>query len=341
MAWKEFWAREIALCTVAAHVESYTRRVPKIIGIPLGRAAYFFDGKHVHLYHDEEEMARFGETVRGLVGTDPDIIQRFIASAADYNLRARELLGSNTDFTGDVSGNIVKCLDFYADYLANAVHIPHRLSWVFDSLEQIDPAVRERLALVRKESYFMDLERMLLGLIDARLDELGSKAESRSLFPYEVTAGMPFPSQAELENRKVAWLQRVYDGQGEFTSGDAAISAHRTIDQSAHSDEIIGKPAFAGKVTAKAVVVNTLAELGKIRPGAVLVTKMTTVEFIPHIKDIAGIVTDEGGITCHAAILSREMRIPCIVGTSNATRIIRDGQTVVVDADTGRVTVLN
>ena len=64
---------------------------------------------------------------------------------------------------------------------------------------------------------------------------------------------------------------------------------------------------------------------------------MTRPEMIPIIKKASAIVTDEGGITCHAAIISREMKIPCIVGTQTSTIIIKDNDIIEVDAEKGIV----
>jgi pyruvate,water dikinase len=68
---------------------------------------------------------------------------------------------------------------------------------------------------------------------------------------------------------------------------------------------------------------------------------MTRPEFVPLMKKAAGIVTDEGGITCHAAIISRELGKPCIIGTQTATQIIKDGDLVEVRANHGTVRILN
>ncbi|HYM55030.1 MAG TPA: phosphoenolpyruvate synthase [Solirubrobacteraceae bacterium] len=71
--------------------------------------------------------------------------------------------------------------------------------------------------------------------------------------------------------------------------------------------------------------------------GEVLVTHMTTPDWVPLMRKAAAIVTDSGGMTCHAAIVSRELRIPCIVGTGEATKLLRDGELVTVDATHGTV----
>ncbi|MFA4946629.1 MAG: phosphoenolpyruvate synthase [Candidatus Micrarchaeia archaeon] len=75
----------------------------------------------------------------------------------------------------------------------------------------------------------------------------------------------------------------------------------------------------------------------KVKKGDVLVARMTSPDFVPAMKRAAAIVTDEGGMTCHAAIVSRELGVPCVVGTSNATAVLKEGQIITVDAVRGLV----
>jgi pyruvate, water dikinase len=78
-------------------------------------------------------------------------------------------------------------------------------------------------------------------------------------------------------------------------------------------------------------------DMDKLQAGEILVTTMTTPDMVPAMTKAAGIVTDEGGMTCHAAIVSRELGVPCIVGTRNASKLISDGESVTVDGKTGSV----
>ena len=71
--------------------------------------------------------------------------------------------------------------------------------------------------------------------------------------------------------------------------------------------------------------------------GDILVTGMTRPEFLPYIEKAGGLVTDVGGVLCHAAITAREFKIPCVVGTQNATKLLKNGQTIVVDGKEGTV----
>jgi len=104
------------------------------------------------------------------------------------------------------------------------------------------------------------------------------------------------------------------------------------------TNEVSGIAARKGRVIAKALVVGSAKTAIKtIKKGDVLITSMTTVDFLPAMQNAAAIVTDDGGITCHAAIVSREIGIPCVVGTKVSTQIFKTGDKVEVNADTGVV----
>ena len=84
-------------------------------------------------------------------------------------------------------------------------------------------------------------------------------------------------------------------------------------------------------------IINSTDELDKVQEGDILVTIMTTPDMVPAMKRANGIITDEGGVTCHAAIVSRELGIPCVVGTGDATSIIPENSQVTLDGNKGIV----
>lgn len=98
-----------------------------------------------------------------------------------------------------------------------------------------------------------------------------------------------------------------------------------------------GLGASPGIATGKVKIIHDLSELGKIEKGDILVTEMTSPDYVPAMEKSSAIITDRGGMTCHAAIVSRELGIPCIVGTGNATKVLKDGIIVTVDANQGVV----
>ena len=98
-----------------------------------------------------------------------------------------------------------------------------------------------------------------------------------------------------------------------------------------------GDTAASGIYSGKVKIILSPEELNKISAGDILVAPMTTPDWVPAMQKAGAIITDEGGLTCHAAIVSREMGTPCIVGTEQGTKILKDGQLITVDASKGVV----
>ena len=113
------------------------------------------------------------------------------------------------------------------------------------------------------------------------------------------------------------------DNKGSITDKGAAI--------------LSGLPASPGVASGVVKIINDLKDLDKIKKGDILVTEMTNPDMVVSMQKSSAIITDEGGLTAHAAIVSREMGIPCVVGTRLATQILKDGNIVTVDGYNGKV----
>ncbi len=102
-----------------------------------------------------------------------------------------------------------------------------------------------------------------------------------------------------------------------------------------------GVIASQGKVRGRVRVIEKPELMSEFKDGEILVTYMTTMEFTPIFGKAAGIITDEGGLSSHAAIISREFGVPCIVGTTIATRNLKTGDIVELNASEGKITILH
>jgi len=111
------------------------------------------------------------------------------------------------------------------------------------------------------------------------------------------------------------------------------------VDNLSHG-QINGSIANAGTAIGRVMICKNISQIHKVKQGDILVSSMTRPEFMPAIKKAAAIVTDEGGITCHAAIVARELGIPAVIGTKVATKILKDGMMVEVRANHGLVKIL-
>ncbi|MBI2668194.1 hypothetical protein HYX17_05510 [Candidatus Woesearchaeota archaeon] len=104
--------------------------------------------------------------------------------------------------------------------------------------------------------------------------------------------------------------------------------------------EIKGTPASPGKAKGRVKIVLNVSQFNKIKKGDILVTMMTRPEYLPIMGLASAFVTDEGGISSHAAIISREMKKPCIIGTRIATKVLKDGDLIEVDANKGIIKII-
>jgi pyruvate,water dikinase len=117
-----------------------------------------------------------------------------------------------------------------------------------------------------------------------------------------------------------------------------AKSEQPTANSQAEREVLLkGAAASIGMAAGEVVIIHSPSEIDQIKEGNVLVTEMTTPDYVPAMKRAAAIVTDKGGRTCHAAIVSRELGIPCVVGTDEATKVLKDIGVVTVDGRSGVV----
>lgn len=103
---------------------------------------------------------------------------------------------------------------------------------------------------------------------------------------------------------------------------------------------LIGTSAYGGKIKGVVSIITNENDFCKMKNGDVLVTSMTVPKFLPVMKIAGAMVTDEGGVLCHAAIVARELEIPTIIGTKKATTTLEDGDLVEVDANNGRIRII-
>jgi pyruvate,water dikinase len=143
----------------------------------------------------------------------------------------------------------------------------------------------------------------------------------------------------KIKDRKKEYLLITQNGKTrEYRSEDikrVIAGELGNIEAAAGANFVKGKIASRGRVAGPARVVFTKKDYGKIKKGDILVTPMTKPNIVPYLSKVKGIITNDGGALSHASIISREMKIPCIVGTVHATDIFRGGDKVELDANKG------
>ena len=206
-----------------------------------------------------------------------------------------------------------------------------------------DTYIYDRIERKLKEVIIGDKRLMIIRQNDKTVEiELGDKAKERVLSDEEIERlvdigevieehyGTPQDVEWAMEKGKIYIVQ----SRPITTIGQKEEKKEGEVE-----GEILvkGLGASPGIGIGKVKVILSEEEISKVEEGDVLVTTMTTPDMVPAMKKAAAIVTDEGGMTCHAAIVSRELGVPAVVGTKNATKVLKDGMIVTVDGDKGVV----
>lgn len=142
-----------------------------------------------------------------------------------------------------------------------------------------------------------------------------------------------FPARSVLDTRE-AFVVAAVGNEFDVWSQEIVVDAPRS---SSEVTELKGMTAHPGIIRGKVKVVMSPREGSKVMEGDILVATMSTPDFLPAMTRAAAFVTDIGGITSHAAIVSREMGKPCVIGTKMATKVLKDGDLIEVDATKGVV----
>ncbi|MDS0477314.1 phosphoenolpyruvate synthase [Natrinema sp. 1APR25-10V2] len=189
---------------------------------------------------------------------------------------------------------------------------------------------------------------------DDEIDELmdlGERVEDHYGEPQDVEWAIVDGEVYMLQSRPITTIDESDGDAAEAASGDTASkgltdgSGVQTAeggggasDASSSGDVLVdGLGSSPGTVSGPARIVTKLDDLAKVGEGDIIVTEMTMPDMVPAMKRASGIITDEGGMTSHAAIVSRELGVPAIVGTTNATTVLEDGQVVTLDGEKGSV----
>ncbi len=157
-----------------------------------------------------------------------------------------------------------------------------------------------------------------------RIAEFGRKVENHYQHPQDIEWAVEGGDIFLVQTRAITVL---YEKEEEKTPAEEAPA------------EVLikGLGASPGVASGKVKIIPKVEDIARVKDGDILVTKMTAPDWVPAMRSAAAIVTNEGGTTCHAAIVSRELGTPCIVGTGNATEVLKEGMEVTVDGASGVV----
>ncbi len=213
--------------------------------------------------------------------------------------------------------------------------------WYYTGTDDRTPEVVLKLArgLRAKDEFFAKNDKYIKESVTA----LGGKVELANLIFLSEFPGIP---SEEVLRQRISGIV-VVDGDKQylfplvrFAEDHPEYEFEDLQSVIVEVDEFPGQSAQKGKTKGIVRIVKNQRHMERVHAGDIIVSPMTTPDFLPAMQKAIAFITDEGGITCHAAIVAREMKKPCIIGTKIATQVLRDGDLVEVDADNGVVRIL-
>jgi len=319
--------RDLSVLTASIFAETYAWTFAELFSIKFSSNFWAVNGSLVNFYRSEGEHNNL----------DKVLGEKVISNDLSFTQKMADKLIADTDWLNNFikEKNNVELFLNNKDELINRYRIffacHQAVYWSGDYASKVSESkeTKAKVKVLQKayqynemvvpsmEKYFRDL-----GINNYLYDELGSKEKFAERY-----IGIFFINKRRelLNKEEMQELENLIESRQQVSKN---IKELKGI--------IVSKGQYVGKVK----LIKDLNKLDQVVKGDVLVTFMTRPQFNPVLKNVGAIITDDGGALCHAAILAREFNIPTVVGTKIATKVLKDGDMVEVDANNGLVKIL-
>ena len=218
----------------------------------------------------------------------------------------------------DISGKWKTIFDTFGDFMITKIYRRYIQIYVSYKMSFILEEIAKRLQLSVMEVRFMLTKEIEEALVHGKIDN------------------------KNLKKRVKFCVYLLEKNKEEIFIGEKAKKLAKSVETKKIKDiqEFSGQTGCVGKAKGFVKIIIRPADMNKMNKGDILVSIATDPDIVPAMKKAAAIVTEQGGVTSHAAIVSRELRIPCVIGTKIATKVLKDNDLVEVDATKGIIKIL-
>ncbi len=344
--WVERWAGPFTFFTCALTGSEYFLQLKQAFGVGFRHTLFLHDAGVSRFFVDSVDFERFGYAQARKVGRDRVYARRMLAilkrRTDRVTLVMRQLRGRIP--TSDQYQRLIRELDAYLPY-----HCFLKKTVEFLPTHVLDRVLPSFVAARGYSEHVYSRTETLLKALAQRI----CRREKLDWDSHLLTCMTPSELGAYLEHRVLPperTLRRRWENTVLYFRNGACVMLHGRDALAVRKRLLPGSPPRLRSIKADVACGGAARGICRIildphavrafHDGDVLVTGMTRPEFEPLMQRASAIITDVGGILCHAAIRSRELNIPCLVGAGIATRVLRDGDLVSVDADKGLVRLL-
>ena len=315
----------------------------EIFGSSLKKGLYIENPKgSIRQYREKKEFRELMNTIEDLVLNNPSKCIKFLKEGFEINKKAVENLEKNT------FQNLKLAINFVVRLALLGALISYFAPEILKKYKKKNNEIEKLSMKLRKVSYYPPfIQEIIIPLAKSELKKLGVENEKaiNAITMYELLEGNV--ENIELRLRKIKEnkcfiYKRINKKENVWFVENPSLIINDIEKISLDNiTEFKGNTAYKGKVIGRVKLILTNNPEGiTFNKGDILVAISTNPNLLPIMKKAKGIITDEGGMLSHAAIVSRELHKPCIVGTVKATRALKDGDLVEVDANKGIVRII-
>lgn len=347
-----FLKRDLSLLAVSCLLDGYANKLPKSINFGFKNIAYIRNNDLTESLRTEKELEQYNQAIKKLLTGQKSHANALLNKGLKINSNVAALLNKKTKYqqlSKQQLGQVAKKLiTLYTDLFTFTTIIPYQMGQSLTELPKenirFNNKIQLKIEALRKISLYSEYEEKILGTLLKEVARRQQLKDYKLLFKlqqeelFKIIKGQLAISSQDLSKRK-NYLVLATPKINLVLTGSAVSQYYKKIikntDLQAKKKIISGQIAYPGKVIARARIITTRKEMVLFKKGEILVTISSNPELMPAIIKAKAIIADEGGSTCHAAVISRELKIPCIVGTKNATKNFKTGDKLEVDANLG------
>jgi len=338
--WFPYLTRPLNIFLFICNALAY-KKIKYIGGIK--NIGYLYDGKLANYYRSKKEFDKNINILRNKIIKHPEEIEKELSKGIEINKEVKKII-KKYDQIGESKPNkaeIRYLINFYIDLFVYSTIFPYFVGLAIDGLR-----VKKMKTLVDKlrlVSYYSDFKDKVLDKNFSKLADDNRTKDVILSYDYTPDEFFAFLDGKKLKKKSNSFYffmldEDVLSGDDEETFRIIKNKIHKN--ESEQFEDIKGIIAYAGVVSGRVKIIYEAHDFLVFNEGDILVTINSNPSLMPVIKKCKAIISDEGGVMCHAAIVARELKKPCIIGTKIATQVLHDGDLVEVDADNGVVRII-
>jgi len=341
--WIEDLERENTIFYISIYHEAYGPLLLKGTGFYFQHQLCLHDGRIGRYYKSKKEREKASAYFLELVKQKNPKIQQLYEQCKIYLKKEKELIKKFSKINNETIvkdyGKIISECKYIFMYLTN---VPLLILSALEGKESEFQITIDLFQEFRKTSR-IGFHELVLEKIWKAAKEYG-RWKNYIDFSYFTTTELgnmfknkEYPSKEEIEKRKkgCAFYKSFDKTQIFFYENNFSTKIRINLQDLKNLNEVKGISAYKGCVKGRVCIINRMNDMKKFQEGDVIISINSNPSLMPVLSKCKGIVTNEGGLICHAAVIARELNIPCIIGTKVATRIFHDGDMVEVNADKG------